>query len=90
MTSKTTAAFRLALAGLSPEVKKRARKAYLLFRENPQHPSLHFKRIHVSQPIFSARVSLGYRAPGVMSGEEIVWFWVGSHGEYDRLLRSFK
>ncbi|HEY3064347.1 MAG TPA: hypothetical protein VGL09_01055 [Methylomirabilota bacterium] len=36
--------------------------------------------------IYSARVSLGYRAVGLMEGDEITWFWIGTHGEYDRLL----
>jgi hypothetical protein len=33
-------------------------------------------------------VGLGYRALGVREGETMVWFWIGSHAEYDRLVRG--
>jgi hypothetical protein len=59
--------------------------SYQLFRENPSHPSLQFKKI--DQPnIYSVRVGLGYRAIGALEGSDIVWFWIGSHSEYDRLV----
>jgi len=47
---------------------------------------LQFKQVHPSQPIYSARVGLGYRALGVRKGDLIVWFWIGSHSDYDRLV----
>lgn len=65
-----------------------AQKAYRLFRENPQHPSLQFKKVHKSEPVYSVRVTLGYRALGYLENDEIAWFWVGGHDEYDRLLKS--
>ena len=73
---------------LPKEVREQARKAYRLFRDNPQHPSLNFKRVHPSQPIYSARVSRGYRTLGVRSDDVIVWFWIGSHADYDKLLST--
>ena len=39
-----------------------------------------------TEPIYSVRVTLGYRALGLLQKDEIVWFWIGSHAEYDRLL----
>jgi hypothetical protein len=36
--------------------------------------------------LYSARVTLGYRALGLMEDEEVTWFWIGTHAEYDRLL----
>jgi mRNA-degrading endonuclease RelE of RelBE toxin-antitoxin system len=71
---------------LPKEVREQARKAYRLFRDNPQHPSLNFKPIHPNEPYFSARISLGYRTVGIMVDDLIVWFWIGSHGEYDKLI----
>jgi hypothetical protein len=65
-----------------------ARKAYQLFRENPSHPSLQFKKIHATEPIYSVRVTLGYRALGLVEEDEVTWFWVGNHADYDRLLKS--
>lgn len=62
------------------------RAAYGLFRENPYHPSLRFRQVHPTRPIYSARISLGYRALGTRDGDDIVWFWIGSHADYDLLL----
>lgn len=86
MNSRTTRQFRELLAALPRHVRKQTREAYRLFRENSRHPGLHFKRVHDDPPIFSARVGIGYRAVGVRDGNAIVWFWIGSHAEYDRLV----
>jgi mRNA-degrading endonuclease RelE of RelBE toxin-antitoxin system len=86
--SRTTAQFRKALANLPAEVQEHAREAYRKFRENPMHPSLRFKQVHATLPIYSARVGLHYRAVGERQDDDsIVWFWIGSHAEYDQLLR---
>lgn len=53
---------------------------------DPAHPSLQFKRVHAKEPIYSVRVGLGWRAVGVRSDDTVVWFWIGSHAEYDNLL----
>jgi hypothetical protein len=37
---------------------------------------------------YSARVGIGYRAVGVLDGDTITWFWIGSHANYDRLLEN--
>jgi hypothetical protein len=65
-----------------------AQKAYRLFRENPRHPSLQFKKVHNREPVYSVRVTVGYRAVGLLDNDEVAWFWIGSHAEYDRLLNS--
>lgn len=44
--------------------------------------------MHSSQPIYSARVNLDWRALGLVEGDTIIWFWVGSHSEYERLLKK--
>ena len=90
MNSRTTRRFRDLLAELPEQVRNQAREAYRLFEQNPAHPSLCFKRVHDKRPIYSARISLDYRAVGTMFGDEIVWFWVGSHAEYDRVLQSLR
>lgn len=86
MKSRTTAAFRRAFSSLPAEARDQARKAFGRFRVDPQHPGLRFKLVHTSRPIYSVRVGLHYRALGIVAGDEIVWFWVGSHDEYERLL----
>ena len=88
MTSKTTDRFRKAYAQLPEHVQRRAREAYRLFRDNPSHPSLRFKQVHAARPIYSARVGLGYRALAVRDDDTVVWFWIGTHADYDRLIRS--
>jgi len=86
MKSYTTLRFRKALQQLPESVQRQARAAYRIFRQNPQHPSLHFKQVHPTRSIYSVRVSRNYRALGVRDGDEIVWFWIGSHANYDQLL----
>lgn len=86
MTSHTTAAFRKAFDRLPSSVQRHAREAYKLFRQNPRHPGLGFKPIHPSKPIYSARVGLDYRAVAVVEGDDVVWFWIGSHESYDKLI----
>ncbi len=86
MISKTTKQFRRMFATLPSDIRHRAREAYKLFKENPNHPSLRFKRVHSTEPIYSVRINIDYRAVGVSETGEIVWFWVGTHAEYDKLI----
>ncbi|YAF95187.1 MAG: type II toxin-antitoxin system RelE/ParE family toxin [Nodularia sp. CChRGM 3473] len=86
MKSYTTAQFRKAFADLPEQVQEQTRKAYRQFKSDPNYPSLHFKKIHPTLPIYSARISKSYRAIGQIDEDTIIWFWVGSHAEYDQLL----
>ena len=86
MISHTTAKFRAAFQKLPPEVQQRARKVYALWSQNPAHASLQFKQVHARRPIFSVRIGLGWRALAVREGEHVIWFWIGSHADYDKLL----
>ena len=86
MKSLATKRFWAAYEALPEDEKRRAREAYRQFSENPAHPSLKFKCVHPSKPIYSARISRGFRAVGILAGETITWIWVGSHADYDRLL----
>ena len=90
MISRATDAFWKAYRNLPDQVQQRARTAYRIWQENPDHPSLQFKQIHSTEPIFSVRVGLGWRAVGVRSGETIVWYWIGSHADYDTLISLFR
>ena len=86
MKSRTTNAFRRAFADLPKQVQQQTREAYHQFKQDPSHPSLRFKKIHPELPIYSARFSKSYRAIGQLDGDTVIWFWVGSHAEYDKLL----
>lgn len=87
MKSSVTKAFRKKLAELPPSVQQQAAKAYALWRSDPYHNSLQFKRVSQRQPIYSARISLDYRALGLLENDQIYWFWIGTHTEYDELLQ---
>lgn len=86
MNSRTTRRFRQLFAALPAHVQRQARDAYRLFRQNSSHPGLHFKQVHPDPPMYSARVGISYRAVGTRDGDTIIWFWIGSHAEYDQLL----
>lgn len=88
MNSRTTRRFREQLAALPESVQEQARRAYQQFILDPSYPGLRFKQIHHPPPIYSARVGIGYRAVGVLDGGTIVWFWIGSHADYDLLLAT--
>ncbi len=86
MKSRTTAQFRKAFADLPDQVQEQTREAYRQFKRDPSHPSLRFKKGHPNLPIYAARISKSYRAVGQIEESTIIWFWVGSHLEYDKLL----
>lgn len=87
MKSCTRTSFWKAYWALSPEVRQRAKEAYRLWRQNPSHPSLRFKQVKPSAPVYSVRIGLNHRALGLLKDDTMTWFWIGSHDEYDRLLR---
>lgn len=89
MKSRVHSSFRRDFERLPEDVQARAREAYKRFSENPLHPALRFKRLHATLPVWSVRVTDSYRAVGVRRGEdEIVWFFIGTHAEYERLLKT--
>lgn len=86
MKSRTTAQFRKLFADLPESVQEQTRKAYRLFKQDPNYPSLRFKKVHPKLPIYSARINRDYRAIAQLEEDTAIWFWVGSHAEYDLLL----
>ncbi len=68
---------------LSLEVRDLADKNFQILKANPKHPSLHFKKIG---KLWSVRVGAHYRALGLDKPEGVVWFWIGSHADYDKLI----
>ena len=70
-------------------MRSRADKQFALLKENPQHPSLQFKKLgeRHGQDIWSARVSLKYRALAIRLQDEYLWFWIGEHNVYDFLIK---
>ena len=88
MISRLHPHFRRDFARLPREIQQRARNAYRRFQADPTHPGLQFKRLSASLPLWSVRVTDSYRAVGVRINDELVWFFIGTHAEYDRMLAN--
>ena len=79
-----SAAFWEAYEKLPSAVREIADRNYELLKQNPQHPSLHFKKIG---RFWSVRVGLRYRALAAPVDDGLLWFWIGTHADYDALIR---
>ena len=90
MRSFTQRSFWDAYRRLPEHVQRQARESYRFFADNSNHPSLDFKRVSQRRPVYSVRISGDYRALGVLDRGDIVWFWIGPHQEYYRLLRRMR
>jgi len=88
MKLRTLLDFWKLFAQLPPDVQTRAYKAYRLWRANPFAHSLRFKRVSNSEPIYSVRISLNYRALGFLDGDTIYWYFIGDHDAYDNELKQ--
>lgn len=69
-------------AALPENIRRLADENYQLLKQDPHHPSLHFKKVG---RFWSTRVGIHYRAVAVEDASDIVWFWIGHHSEYDHL-----
>jgi hypothetical protein len=76
--------FWAAYEALPPGVRKLADANYELIKRDPRHPSLRFKKVG---RYWSVRVGLRYRALALETDGDMVWFWIGSHADYDRMIR---
>ncbi|MES2603582.1 MAG: hypothetical protein V4603_01525 [Pseudomonadota bacterium] len=68
---------------LPAEVRAVADKNYTLLRSNPRHPSLHFQKIGT---LWSVRAGMHHRALGTEVDDGLLWIWIGTHGDYDKLV----
>ena len=82
---RTTARFWRSMARLPEPIQRAAHQNFALLKENPRHPSLHFKRIG---NLWSARVGIDYRAVAVQDGADLIWVWIGPHEEYQRMIKQ--
>jgi len=88
MEHQATGGFWQAYFSLPQEIRRRADKQFSLLRANPQHPSLQFKKIgeRRGNEIWSARVTLSYRALAIRRLDGYLWFWIGDHAAYELLI----
>ena len=89
MIHRANADFWQDYGALPASIRARADKQYALLKVNPFHPSLQFKKVGVREglEIWSARVTLQYRALALKYPNAYVWYWIGEHGVYDVLIQ---
>ena len=83
MNHHTTADFWGCYARLPEAVQRVADRHYALLRQNPRHPSLRLKKVG---SLWSVRAAAGYRTLAAEAPDGLIWFWIGPHDEYERLL----
>ena len=83
-TARAAAANYEAFAKLPIAVRDLADKNYALLKEDPQHPSLRLKKVG---RFWSVRIGLRYRALATEVDGGLLWFWIGSHADYDALVK---
>jgi hypothetical protein len=83
LTHRTSPDFWACYHALPASVRELADKSFSALKLNPRHPSLHFKKVG---KYWSARVGIHHRVVGVNLEDGVLWFWIGSHAEYDDLI----
>ena len=66
-------------------IQRHAEESFKLLKENPRHPSLHFKKVG---KFWSVRIGLDYRALAVEDNSDFIWVWIGSHDEYEKMIKE--
>jgi mRNA-degrading endonuclease RelE of RelBE toxin-antitoxin system len=86
---KASRKFWLLYRALPHDIQQAANKQFAMLKANPSHPSVRFKKLTEKngREIWSARVTLKYRALAIKNGAVYDWFWIGEHGTYDFLIR---
>jgi hypothetical protein len=87
MISHTTDRFWKVFALLPERVQQQAEKAYAQWKADSYSHGLHFKCIHQTKSVYSIRIGIGYRALGRRHGDEMIWFWIGTHEAYNELIK---
>ena len=72
------------------DIQALTRQAYRQWLQDPYLNSLRFKQVHPSRPYYSLRIGAHWRVVGEKDGNDIVWFWIGPHSQYDKLLDQLR
>jgi len=88
MQSHVTRRYRALYAKLPAETRRDANAAYCMWKADPFHSSLQFKELEDMEGIWSVRIGFGWRALATKEGDEVTWFWIGSHANYDKWIRE--
>jgi len=81
--SVATSRFWKLFAELPVEVQELATEKYELFRQSPHHPSLGFQS---KGKVWTVDIGRSYRAIAFREGNQLSWFWIGSHEDYNNVL----
>ena len=85
MTHRASAKFWRFYEQLPVDIQRLADKNFAMLKNDPSHESLHFKKVG---RYWSARIGIHYRTVAVPADDVLVWFWIGRHDEYERVIRS--
>ena len=66
-------------------IQKVSKKNFALLKANPLHPSLHFKKV---EKFWSVQVGIAHRALAVEDVEDFIWIWIGTHSEYELMIKE--
>jgi len=84
VTSRGATQFWELYRALPPEIQAATRKAHAIFLQNPAHSGLRLERLKSDSRAWSVRITRDYRAVALRSGDNWLWFWIGTHREFDR------
>ena len=89
MKSFTTDRFWEKYYSLPENIQKKADNVFDLWKREPYNSNLRFKKIHQGRDIYSIRIGFDYRVLGLKNQDAIIWFWIGSHSDYEKMLKDF-
>jgi hypothetical protein len=82
---RTTERFWKCFEHLPAIVQNTAKNNFELLKTDPSHSSLHFKKVG---SFWSARIGISHRVLAVEDGNDFIWVWIGTHDEYERIIRK--
>jgi hypothetical protein len=85
MKHHTSSSFWACYENLPIKIRNVANKNFQLIKQDLHHPSLHTKKVG---RYLSVRIGNRYRALSVEVDDGLLWFWIGTHSEYDRLIET--
>jgi hypothetical protein len=72
---------------LPEPIQKLSHRVFSLLKTNPSHPSLHFKKVG---KFWSVRIGMNFRALAIKQEEDFIWVWIGTHDEYEKMIKEGK
>ena len=83
MKHLTTPQFWELYQNLPSQIQDLADKNFALLKQDATHPSLHLKKV---KNFWSVRIGIRYRALAFQVEEGLIWFWIGTHADYDKMV----